>query len=373
MSNDALRIELERHITGEVRFDRVSRALYSTDASVYQIEPLAVVVPKTREDVVRTVEIAARHAVSITARGGGTSQAGQAIGAGIQIDTSKYLNHILELNIADRWAWIEPGVVLDELNAQLKPHGLRFAPDISTASRATVGGMIANNSSGARSVLYGKTIDHVLEQHVVLSDGNVAHLRPLSAGEFEEISAQKTLEGECYRVVRTLAQEHAEEIRRRYPKVMRRVQGYNLDEFVNTNHPFDLTKMMVGSEGTLGVVLTAKLNLVPLPTAKSVLAIQFSDLLEALEATPVILRHKPSAIEVMDSFILDHTKQSAALERIRETFIEGEPGALLCIEFYDEATPALAARMKALEQELRARSLGYRFFHAIEPALQAKI
>src|SRR5438270_6595553 len=167
---DVLRFELEQAIAGDVRFDAVSRALYSTDASVYQIEPLGVVVPRTRDDVVRTVEIAGRHGVSITARGGGTSQAGQAIGAGIQVDTSKYLHRVLEVNAAERWAWIEPGVVLDELNAQLKPSGLRFAPDISTASRATVGGMIANNSSGARSVLYGKTIDHVLELQVVLSD-----------------------------------------------------------------------------------------------------------------------------------------------------------------------------------------------------------
>src|SRR5882724_1355678 len=183
MSHDALRRELAQHISGEVRFDAVSRALYSTDASVYRIEPRGVVVPRTREDVVRTVEIAARHRVSITARGGGTSQAGQAIGAGIQIDTSKYLNRVLEVNVSERWAWIEPGVVLDALNAQLKANGLRFAPDISTASRATVGGMIANNSSGARSVMYGKTIDHVLEQHVVLSDGSVAHFRSLDAAE----------------------------------------------------------------------------------------------------------------------------------------------------------------------------------------------
>src|SRR3954465_6810780 len=194
MPNDPLRLELERRISGEVRFDRVSRALYSTDASVYQIEPLAVVVPKTREDVVRTVEIAARHGVSITARGGGTSQAGQAIGAGIQIDTSKYLNRILELNVADRWAWIEPGVVLDELNAQLKPHGLRFAPDISTASRAAVGGMIANNSSGARSVYYGKTIDHVRELDVILADGSLARLGPLDAAALDRACAVDSFE-----------------------------------------------------------------------------------------------------------------------------------------------------------------------------------
>ena len=219
----------------------------------------------------RTVEIAARHHVSITARGGGTSQAGQAIGPGLQLDTSKYLNRILEVNAAERWAWIEPGVVLDELNAQLRPHGLRFAPDISTASRATIGGMIANNSSGARSVLYGKTIDHVLEQHVVLADGSTAHFRPLDARALEAACAGDTLEAQCYRAVRQLAAACRDEIDRRFPKVLRRVGGYNLDEFVDPAKPFNLAKLIVGSEGTLGLVVAAKIGLVPLPAAKAVL------------------------------------------------------------------------------------------------------
>src|SRR5712692_3761369 len=221
-----LRHDLERHISGEVRFDAVSRALYSTDASVYHIEPLGVVVPRTRDDVVRAVEIARRHGVSITARGGGTSQAGQAVGPGLQLDTSKYFNRVLEVNAGERWALVEPGVVLDELNAELRPHGLRFAPDISTASRATIGGMIAKNSSGARSVMYGKTIDHVLEQQVALSDGSVAHFRALTAAELEVASAGDSLEAACYRTVRTLACECADEVERRYPKILRRVGGY---------------------------------------------------------------------------------------------------------------------------------------------------
>ncbi len=370
---NALRRTLEAQLEGEVRFDDVSRALYSTDASVYQIRPLGVVVVRSREDVIRVVRLCHEFHCPLTMRGGGTSQAGQAIGAGLLVDTSKYFNRILELNVEQRWARVEPGLVLDELNAHLRPHNLRFAPDISTASRATVGGMMANNSSGARSVLYGKTIDHVLEQHVVLADGTVAHLRALNGAQLENLLAADTLEGECYRVVRRLALEHAAEVERRYPRVMRRVQGYNLDAFVDPGRPFDLTKMMVGSEGTLGVVLEAKLNLVPLPTAKAVLAIQFQELSEALEATPVILRHKPSAVEVMDRFILSHTSQSAALQRLRDSFIEGDPGALLCVEFYDETQEALKQRMKALEEDLRSLSLGYRYFHAVEPAVQARV
>ncbi|MCZ6905002.1 MAG: FAD-binding oxidoreductase, partial [Acidobacteria bacterium] len=180
---EALRAELSSEIEGEVRFDKISRALYSTDASVYRMEPLGVILVTSRRDIVRTVQICARHRCPFTLRGGGTSQAGQAIGTGLQIDTSKYFNRLLEVNAAERWARVEPGIVLDELNAATHEYGLRFAPDVSTASRATLGGMMANNSSGARSLVYGKTIDHVLEQHAVLADGSIAHLRSLSPQE----------------------------------------------------------------------------------------------------------------------------------------------------------------------------------------------
>ena len=373
MNAGELERDLRTHTTGEIRFDRISRALYSTDASVYQIEPTGVVLPRSREDLVAIVRICAEHGCQITMRGGGTSQAGQAIGAGIVVDTSKYLNRLLELNIEKRWARVEPGIVLDELNAQLKRHGLRFAPDISTASRATVGGMIANNSSGARSVLYGKTIDHVLEQEVVLSDGSVARFRPLSGEELEAKCGGQGLEADCYRGVRRVAAAHAEEIHRRFPKVLRRVGGYNLDEFCDPAKPFNLTKIMVGSEGTLGVVLEARINLVPLPNAKAVLAVQFADLLEALEATPAILRHAPSAVEVMDGFILAHTRQNAQLDALRNSFIEGEPGGLLCVEFYGDTTEELVPRLRALEHDLRQQGLGYRYHHAIDIAAQAKI
>jgi len=369
----ALRRELEPAIEGEVRFDRISRALYSTDASVYQIEPLGLVIPRTQRDLVRVVEICARHRCPLTLRGGGTSQAGQAIGEGLHVDISKYLNRLLEVNVEERWARVEPGIVLDELNAQLKQHGLRFGIDVTTASRATLGGMMANNSSGARSVVYGKTIDHVLEQRVVLSDGSIAHFRPLSAEELEAACRTQTLEGECYRTLRRLASECAGEVERRFPKVMRRVAGYNLDEFVRPDRPFDLTKISVGSEGTLAVVLEAKLRLVPLPKAKALLAIQFHELLEALEATPVILWHGPSAVEVMDKFILDHTKQSAALERIRQTFIVGDPGALLCVEFYADRPEDLPPRIEALTQDLKQRGYGYSFHPALALAEQARI
>src|SRR5437870_7869874 len=227
-----LQKELAANIAGEVRFDRLSRALYSTDASVYQIVPLAVVIPKTKEDVLATLKACTRYRVPITARGGGTSQAGQAIGAGVQLDFSKYLHKILEFDPDARTVRVEPGIVLDELNAFLKPYGLQLPLDISTSDRATIGGMIANNSSGTRSVVYGKTLDYVLELTAVLSDGSIVELRPVSPRELNSKCQDFSLEGDCYRVVRRLAAEHAEEIARRYPKTLRRVGGSTLAELV---------------------------------------------------------------------------------------------------------------------------------------------
>ena len=215
--------------------------------------------------------------------------------------------------------------MLDELNRALKPHGLQFAPDISTSNRATIGGMIANNSSGARSVLYGKTIDHVLELKTVLSDGSVVHLGPLTEPQLEAKCARTDLEGACYRATRRLAAEHAEEIDRRFPKILRRVGGYNLDAFVRRacaepgRIPASISPvLLVGSEGTLGVTVEAKLPLVELPRARAMLVVEFAGLLDALAATPLILAHGPAAVEVMDKYVLDSTQLNPEATRLRD-------------------------------------------------------
>ena len=277
-------------IDGEVRFDAVSRALYSTDASVYQIEPLGVVVVEVaRGRRSRASRSAASIGCPLTMRGGGTSQAGQAIGAGLQIDTSKYFNRLLEVNVEERWARVEPGIVLDELNAALRPHGLRFAPDISTASRATVGGMMANNSSGARSVLYGKTIDHVLEQDVVL----VRRLASRTSGrstraELDAICARRRRSKRaCYRDGPATG---ARRTPTRSSGAFRRCCGGSAATTSTRSstpaQPFNLREADRRLRGHARRRLEAKVSLVPLPTAKAVLAIQFADLLDALAATP---------------------------------------------------------------------------------------
>src|SRR5215212_1190174 len=278
---DQLISELRAHIRGDVRFDPVSRALYATDASIYQIEPLGVVLPQDAEDVAATLRLARKHGVAVLPRGGGTSLAGQTIGRAIQIDFTRHMNRLLEVNPAEGWAWVEPGLVLDELNALLVPHNLKFAPDVSPSNRATIGGMIGNNSSGMYSLVYGKTIDHVLELKVMLSDGSVTTLGPLDADALRQKLMLDSLEGRAYRTTQRLSRELADEIAARYPKILRRVGGYNLDAFVpgswenqeprteNRLNPdgsrfsvlgspdrqqFNLSNLIVGSEGTLAIV-----------------------------------------------------------------------------------------------------------------------
>ena len=361
---DALRDALE----GEVRFDPVSLLLYSTDASIYQVEPLGVVIPKHRADVQAAVRIANDYNVPILPRGGGTALAGQAIGRALILDCSKYLNRILELNVRERWVRVEPGVVLDLLNACLRPHGLQFAPDVATSNRANIGGMIANNSSGAHSILYGKTIDHVAELRVLLADGSEATFRELHADDLNEKMDQKDLEGQCYREVVRLARVHRSEIERRYPKLLRRVGGYNLDEFIK-DQPFNMCRMIVGSEGTLATIVEAKLRLVPLPKANVLGVVQFGDLLEATRAVVPILETGPVAVELIDRMIMDQTKGSLSLARQRG-WIQGDPAAVLVVEYYGASEEALLPKLDALERVLQKRNLGYAFTRAVTAEAQ---
>jgi FAD/FMN-containing dehydrogenase/Fe-S oxidoreductase len=364
--------------THDVRHDRLSRALYATDASIYQVVPLMVAFPATTEDVVAAVKVCNRFRVPITARGGGTSQAGQAIGPGVILDCSKHFDQILEINASERWARVEPGCILDDLNLALAPYCLLFAPDVSTSNRATIGGMVANNSCGARSVLYGKTLDYVRELKVVLADGSLVHLEPLSEFQLDARCAQTDREGDCYRVARRLAAELAVEIDRRFPRILRRVGGYNLDEFVperlktHEGLEFNLARLLVGSEGSLGVIVEAKLALVEPPRARATLVVEFGALLEALQAAPLILKHHPAAVEVVDQYILDSTKLNAEASRLRD-FLHGDPAAILLIEFYAERADLLPARLSALEDQLRQRRLGTHYLAVTDPAAMARV
>ena len=242
--------QLRKRVSGEVRFDPFSRVLYSTDASIYQMEPVGVVIPRNAEDVLAVMEIARDNRVPVLPRAGGTGLAGQSVNHAIVMDFSKYLNQVVELNREESWVKVQPGIVLDSLNRYLASHGLQYAPDPTTSNRACVGGGIGNNTCGAHSVIYGKTLDHVKEVDVVLSDATLAHFETLEPHELDAKLRGEGLESDIYRGVMRIAQDNLAEIEARYPKIMRRVSGYNLDSFLG-EEPVNLTKMVVGSEGTL--------------------------------------------------------------------------------------------------------------------------
>src|SRR5881409_893245 len=289
--NEELYEALKKRVAGEVRFDRVSRLMYSTDASIYEIEPIGVVIPRTHEDVFATMEVARDFKVPVLPRGGGTSLAGQTVGNAVVIDMSKYLNHVLAVNTEERWALVEPGVVQEQFNLHLRPLGFLFGPDTSTANRATLGGMMGNNSAGSHSIVYGKTIDHILEMDVILSSGQGRTLREMKC---EEAARRGGLEARIAEIVR----DNRDEIERRFPKIMRRVSGYNLDEFVRNG--FNLSKLVVGSEGTLAMVHKAKMRIEPRPPATALCVVHFSDIVSAIRASDVVLPFHPAAIELVD-------------------------------------------------------------------------
>ncbi len=375
-TSENLEQQLSETLAGEVRFDRYSKALYSTDASLYQIQPIGVVLPKDRQDVIKTVQIASARNVPILPRGGGTSLAGQSVGAAIVLDMSKYMNQLLEVNVAERWARVQPGIVLDELNHKLKPHGLMYAPDVATSSRANVGGTIGNNSAGSHSLIYGKTLDHVMSLDLVLSNADEITASPISLAELETKKQGNTLEANIYRELCRICETNAAEIRKRYPRILRRVAGYNLDEFVtdagskevtpyrrdgcDENHPFSLTKILVGSEGTLATTVEATVNLVPIPKLTALCVVHFESLIASMEAMQPILACNPTAVELIDKTILDMARGSLEFSRLT-TFIQGEPAGLLAVEFYGETEAELEAQLENLEKTLKSAGFGYAF------------
>ncbi len=373
---------LRERVSGEVRFDPFSRVLYSTDASIYQMEPVGVVIPRSAADVQAVMEVARDSGVPVLPRAGGTSLAGQTVNHAIVMDFSKYLNQVVEVNRDESWARVQPGIVLDQLNRELLPYGLMYAPDPTTSSRACVGGGIGNNTCGAHSVIYGKSLDHILELDVLLSDASATHFRPLDSAELEAKLSGAGLESEIYRGVRRLAQDNDAAIRAQYPSIMRRVSGYNLDEFLTEpvgpyagsagSHGFNLTRMVVGSEGTLCVATEAKVNLVPRPTMTALSVAHFHDIFQASEAVKEILNHGPSSIEIMDKNVLDRSRQSLGLSNAM-AMIEGDPGAILAIEFYGESEDELTSKMEELKRDLERRRMGYACVNLLDRAAQANI
>ncbi len=343
-------VHRSKKLDGLMGKDMLTLGLYATDASMYQMQPLAVVLPMDRNDVLNAIRQCAEQDLPLLERGGGTSLTGQSLGEDVILDVSKNLNHLLELTLADGGGRGEPGLVCGELNALLKPHRVHFAPDPATENRANIGGMIANNAAGMRSVRYGMTINHVLEIDLALATGEVLHLAPLDAMQLQIKRDLQGREGDIYRGVRNLVERNTNEIKLRYPKVIRRSGGYALDALVDSN-PWNLAKLICGSEGTLGVILEAKLRLTPLPRRSAVCLAHFDTLEACLRASAPIVAQGPSAVELIDGVIL---RQALVHPLTRDicALIQGEPAAILVIEVQGEDSGNVAKHIQQIADGL---------------------
>ncbi|MEM9914150.1 MAG: FAD-binding and (Fe-S)-binding domain-containing protein [Planctomycetota bacterium] len=387
----ALESALRDAVRGEVYADAATRGIYATDASHYQQQPRVVVVPLDEADVVAALRVAHEHKVPTTPRGAATALSGQTFGPGMVLDLSKHFTEVLEVNAEEGWARVQPGVVRDRLNAQLKPSGLHFAPDPATSSRATVGGMVGNNSSGTRSIVYGKTIDHTLSCRVALADGTVIDCEATDDDTWQRKAAgegvESPREAEVYRGVRDLVNRYQNDINQAFPRVMRRVSGYNLDEFVDgagycgpigpradeievgRHRAWNLSNLIVGSEGTLGVLLEIKIRLTPLPRATAVCVVHFDDDLASLAQVPAINTHGPSAVELLDRSVLREAKVNPATKDMA-WWIEGDPAAVLLTEFFGDTPEDAASKAQSFARAMQTQNIGYAHPVLERPAAQ---
>jgi FAD/FMN-containing dehydrogenase/Fe-S oxidoreductase len=346
---------LKAELSGEVHFDRFTRGRYANDASHYQIMPVGVVTPRTIEEAERAIGIAKAEGVTVLARGGGTSQAGQTVGQSLVVDCSKYLTRILDLDVKRARCTVQPGIVLDELNRQLKPHGLWFPVDISTASRATIGGMAGNNSCGGRSMRYGTMRDNVIAIDAVLADGSLAHFGPLGGNLKDVPEPLRPLAKDLL----AIGAREADEIEARFPKVQRRVGGYNLDALIPGRNDINLAHLLVGSEGTLAFSTRIELALSPLLPRRAVGVCHFGSFHEAMNSAQHIVRLKPIAVELMDRTMIELARAIPMFQPVMEKFVRGEPEAILVVEFGDEDQEANLRNLRGLKELMGDLGFGW--------------
>ncbi len=366
IGDSALAARLARELDGEVLFDAFSRGRYSTDASIYQIEPIGVVVPKTADDIVAAIGIATDEGIPVLPRGGGTSQIGQTVGCALVVDTTKYLQRVLSLDGDARRVVVEPGLVLDDLNRYLKPHGLFYPVDVSTGSRATLGGMAGNNSCGARSIRYGNMVHNVHAIDAILADGSRAHFAdyPHTSGDGRG--------AELARRLLALGARERDEIERRFPKLLRRVGGYNLDEVARGDES-NLARLLVGSEGTLAFFTELHLDLQPIPPHKVLGVCHFPTFYQAMDSAQHIVKLDPSAVELVDRTMIELSRDIPLFRATVEHFVRGEPDALLLVEFAGEDADENLRRLRQLIELMGDLGFPDAVVEVTEPAFQSAV
>jgi FAD/FMN-containing dehydrogenase/Fe-S oxidoreductase len=362
---------LRRAVSGEVRFDSYSRSLFSRDASMYAIEPIGVVFPRDADDVRAIVSTAAEFGVPVLPRGAGTSLAGQTVGQAIVMDLSRHMNKIVEIDRERHTARVQPGVVQDQLNQAAGRHGLMFGPDTSTKNRATLGGMMGNNSAGSQSVRYGMTIDHVLAVDVVLADASRTEFASMTAAELARRGAAATLEGAICRELPLLVDRHQAAIRTGFPRFWRQSGGYRLDRIIGQPE-LDLAKFVVGSEGTLVTVVEATVNLVPAPRHRVIAVGHFASVQAAIEATEDALACDPSAVELLDRTILELSRQKIGYRSL-SAMLAGDPDALLFVTFVGDSAAEAIGGIERLQARWRAHGHGYHVLPAVTADEQAAV
>ena len=366
-----LEARLRREVQGEVLFDAFSRGRYSTDASIYQIEPLGVVVPKSREDAATAIAIAREEGVPVLPRGAGTSQCGQTVARALVIDCSKHLDRVMSIDVEERRARVQPGVVLDRLNRLLRKDRLFFPVDPSTASRATIGGMTANNSCGSRSLRYGNMVHNVRGIDALLTDGTVAWFGEVPGNFPSDGDAMPERYRDLTRHMRALHRREAEEIEQRFPKVLRRVGGYNIDSINETGH--NMARLLVGSEGTLAFFNEIELDLQPIPKHRVLGICHFPSFYSAMAATRRIVELGPSAVELVDRTMIELSRDIPMFRPIVDRFVQGEPAAVLLTEFSGDDPPENLRRLKALVELMGDLGFPGGVVEAIEPAFQQAV
>jgi FAD/FMN-containing dehydrogenase/Fe-S oxidoreductase len=363
--------KLKSAFAGDLYLDELQRIAYATDASAYREKPLAVTRPKNNDDLRLLIDFANKNNIPLIPRAAGTSLAGQVVGNGIVVDISKYFTEILEVNVEEHWVRVQPGVILDELNQNLAPHELFFAPETSTSNRCMMGGMLGNNSCGAHSLIYGSTREHTLEVKTLLSDGSEAEFKALSKAEFDKKRKGDSLEHKLYQNIYEIlsSKENQDNIRKEFPDpiIERRNTGYALDIlleseiFSEEKGKFNFSKLLAGSEGTLAFTTEIKLNLEPLPPKnKALVCVHLNSIAEALKANLIALKHKPVSIELMDKAIMDLTKKNIQQAKNR-FFVKGDPAALLIVEFVEEEFSIIEEKANAMQTEMEASGYGFHF------------
>jgi FAD/FMN-containing dehydrogenase/Fe-S oxidoreductase len=349
--------KLRDSIEGEVHFDAVHKRVYSIDASIYEVEPVGIVLPKHKHDLINAVKIAHQFNVPVIARGAATGITGGCLGKALIIDISKYLNHILKIDYASEFAICEPGVVQDRLNDALYEHGYRLGPDTSTGNRATISGMVANNAAGSRSLRYGVMADHVEEVELILATGEVLQFGSVDERTMHEKTLQNNSEGRIYREILRIRKQYEHDIKHHFPKIPRRVSGYNLDALLGP-FPLNISKIISGSEGTLGIFSEIKVRICKRPGLLGLCVVHFEDMFEGMKAIEMMLAFHPLALEMIDDKIIQMGKASPSMHNKLEWLV-GNPKTVFVTEFEGRNHDELNQKLSAFTAVLKSKNIGY--------------